>query len=104
MEAKRITQHTAAPAALSALNELTGMTAGAPARAQLLVDQVREALDTAGEHRELFLAAVLLLQARQRGPVPDAAVARLWNACGELLPHYGIESPADLAALEGSKQ
>lgn len=53
-----------------------------------------------GENRELFLAAVTVLQVRQRGPVPDAAWSRLWNACGALLEHYGVESPEDLAVLE----
>jgi hypothetical protein len=58
---------------------------------------VTTAIPAPNEHRELFLAAYALL-----GDIEDrAARERLVNALSELDEHYGVESPADLQALEG---
>jgi hypothetical protein len=84
--------------AIPALNELMGLAA-IPGRASVLAGQIRAALQptAAEQHRELFLAAYALL-----GDIENrTARERLVNALAELDEHYGVESPADLRALEG---
>jgi hypothetical protein len=58
---------------------------------------VTTAISAPGEHRELFLAAYALLSNLRN----KDALLRLATALSELDEHYGVESPADLQALEG---
>jgi hypothetical protein len=87
--------------ALSAITELTGMAA-VPGRATVLASQIRDALQDSAtdEHRELFLAVYQVLSQRQRGAIKPEAWRRAWDALGALLPHYDIDGPEDVQALE----
>lgn len=50
-----------------------------------------------GEARELFVAAVQLLHARQRGAIPAKAWERLWNAADALLDQQALQTLAEAA-------
>lgn len=84
--------------AAAAFAELAGFDIEHPARAQVLLQRVRLALDAAAEveHRELFLAAYALLENIDS----PAARERACRALAELDAHYGIENPGDVRALD----
>jgi hypothetical protein len=52
------------------------------------------------EHRELFVSAFLLLEARQKGGATPEAWERIWNAVSTLSKQYGIGSIEDVRALD----
>ena len=58
-------------------------------------------VDVSGlEDEELFLAVYQVLAQRQRGAIKPEAWKRAWDAMSALLPHYDIDGPEDVQALE----
>jgi hypothetical protein len=90
--------------ATDALVDLSFMAYGKPGTIGELTGLVRAELERKtevdAEQRELFLAVYMLLAQRQRGGITKEAWERLWHAGGALMPHYGITSADDIAALE----
>jgi hypothetical protein len=94
-------------AALAALTELSGLAMDRPARAQMLLSRIREALQEPAAapgpdaaQTALFVAAYRLLEAHQAHKPLDGRIAALWGALDGLLDRFGVVSPADIDALE----
>lgn len=89
---------------IDALTDLSFMAHGRPGIIGNLTGLIRGELERStameAEHRELFVSAFLLLEARQKGGATPEAWERIWNAVSALSKQYGIGSIEDVRALD----